>query len=1123
MDPFTSLSLATSVVQIVDFCLKLVGKSHEIYKNGSITSFGQAKLVANDLKELVKSLANPLDSVSNPKLDLSDDELKLVNLATEAGNIAQELIQLVERLTLHGGKANPWKSFRQALNTLWSRTKIAEIIDALNTYRSELILRVVVSLKVDHNFQLAKQDERFHTMQRESKKIAEALLDNKNFFTRGLDRIIQSSKEESTSAKARHEETIAAIATLQGHFGNLNITDDLTREYCRELSTLQRDVLNCLWFRFMGDRVAEISTAYKKTFQWIFDEEAMSIPAEVGLPEWLRNGEGCFWISGKAGSGKSTFMKFIAGNQQTHRLLEEWAEPEPLLCASFFFWNRGIVLQRSQQGLLRAILHECLTLYPELVPVVFPIHCRMLARRRLDIQDPSLVELKEAFKILTAQTSMPLKICLFIDGVDEYDGDHVEFVEYLCSIASPHCKFLLSSRPTPSCVEAFESCMSLRLQDLTHTDIWTYVMGNLMDNSRVRELSMENPSVGDLITSEIVSKASGVFLWVILVVKTLKDGLRNRDNVQDLRRRVNELPADLDNFYRGMLRRMDPFYRRQASMLLQVMYWSTELHDSTPMTALRLSFAMDDNPDTSINADISEISVDESVRRCRDIEAVVRSRCCGLLEIREPHRKPLESSKDQQAQSSTTSLNTIEELVHDWVQRAHCSTTSLNTMEELVPDWLRQAHSSTKSRDTVEELVHYWVRQGQSSPTPLNTMEELVLGWVYSRNRRSKIWFDAELFPMEVVAETPPLLYTQSQVHFLHKSVVDFLEKPDVWKELQDITSCDGFDGTVSLVSASLCELKSANLELEINRNVDESYVWEILVRALHECSLAEGVTGQTQIMLVEELDRTMESHWRKIKGWIPRFGKSLDEMGHWSHVVPSPDCKFFWNHGEVPYESVFDLACTFGLVQSSARYIGGDVGMTGLAQRALNRIILDIDSAETSARLWNLQLEILELSLKSGASPNLAFFKGLSPWQVALHRCNPRDVYSCQGWKSVLLKLVDYGAEINTSHSGDVLLAPKGDDWFNSWLDIRIWQTPLVAIQGKFSTVEKAAGTSRTQAHKINQIFQQLQSAFTERGGSYQTWVEREILDQSGERQSGKWETITDPTEVERIIEGME
>jgi hypothetical protein len=75
MDPFTSLSLATSIIQIVDFGSKLIGKSHEIYKNGSIASIDQAKSAADDLKELTQTLVSKLESASASTFTLSGDEL----------------------------------------------------------------------------------------------------------------------------------------------------------------------------------------------------------------------------------------------------------------------------------------------------------------------------------------------------------------------------------------------------------------------------------------------------------------------------------------------------------------------------------------------------------------------------------------------------------------------------------------------------------------------------------------------------------------------------------------------------------------------------------------------------------------------------------------------------------------------------------------------------------------------------------------------------------------------------------------------------------------------------------------------------------------------------------------
>ena len=59
-------------------------------------------------------------------------------------------------------------------------------------------------------------------------------------------------------------------------------------------------------------RLDAVPQAHKDTFQWAFDSR---------LSDWLLFGRGTFWVSGKPGSGKSTFMKFIANHPKTRELL----------------------------------------------------------------------------------------------------------------------------------------------------------------------------------------------------------------------------------------------------------------------------------------------------------------------------------------------------------------------------------------------------------------------------------------------------------------------------------------------------------------------------------------------------------------------------------------------------------------------------------------------------------------------------------------------------------------------------------------------------------------------------------------------------------------------------------
>ena len=84
MDPFTCLSIATSIIQIVDFGAKLVGKGREAYKNGSIASIDQARIVANNLKGVAEVLSRELNSVSTSAPELTDDQLVIYTLMVKS-------------------------------------------------------------------------------------------------------------------------------------------------------------------------------------------------------------------------------------------------------------------------------------------------------------------------------------------------------------------------------------------------------------------------------------------------------------------------------------------------------------------------------------------------------------------------------------------------------------------------------------------------------------------------------------------------------------------------------------------------------------------------------------------------------------------------------------------------------------------------------------------------------------------------------------------------------------------------------------------------------------------------------------------------------------------------------
>lgn len=455
-----------------------------------------------------------------------------------------------------------------------------------------------------------------------------------------------------------------------------------------------RKILDDLRFPTIAAREDQIEDAYDTTYQWAFiDEHDDKAPPWSSLTEWLATGSGIYWIKGKAASGKSTLMRYISHHHQTRRLLSQWSGRRDLQIMRFYFWSSGTSEQRSQAGLIRSLLVEAFMQNPDLIKMVFPLRWAKYYSEAVSRAYPKDVAEKEKTKIgryrdenddeaesglewdeyhwpdgpgierqaasrsasgdltlkslmgyfttLIEQASIPTKMCFFIDGLDEYDGDHRAIAQLFQRLAvSPHIKVCVSSRPLLPFEDAFKSTPSLRLQDLTARDITFYVTSNFEKNVYFQQFDSEEPDQAKALLMEIVSKADGVFLWVKLVVISLLEGLGNRDDILDLKRRIDLLPRDLETLFSSMLAKIPGFYRRSASELFQMMHCSQEhrafVMNGTPHISLCLiTLALSDEPnlEAAITSDFEEMEFQEITKRCKRMEDRLKVRTMGLLEV----------------------------------------------------------------------------------------------------------------------------------------------------------------------------------------------------------------------------------------------------------------------------------------------------------------------------------------------------------------------------------------------------------------------------------------------------------------------------------------------------------
>ena len=149
-------------------------------------------------------------------------------------------------------------------------------------------------------------------------------------------------------------EALGSLAQANSE-GTSEVNPELTirkMRYALELEAraklnVEKTLLRSLEFATMTDRQEEIAHAHAKTCQWIFGEHKQDVPW-ANFVEWLRSDQSVYWVNGKAGSGKSTLMRYISKHPQTHQLLSEWANPLPATIASFYFWPFTLISVGSQ-------------------------------------------------------------------------------------------------------------------------------------------------------------------------------------------------------------------------------------------------------------------------------------------------------------------------------------------------------------------------------------------------------------------------------------------------------------------------------------------------------------------------------------------------------------------------------------------------------------------------------------------------------------------------------------------------------------------------------------------------------------------------------------------------------
>jgi hypothetical protein len=337
-------------------------------------------------------------------------------------------------------------------------------------------------------------------------------------------------------------------------------------------------------------------------------------------------------------------------------MLQAWTDGKRLLRGDHYFWILGGHVQKSIEGLLRAVLHALLSGLSQSGVSENLETIEHVCESRWQSTDKgrawSSKELKDMLSRL-AQTSNT-KVFLLIGALDECDpqdrlGDLAEVILWLSRL--PNFKLCGSCRPWAPFTRRFDKATILQLDQLTYRDMEMYIEKRLLCAENEADLCCEvrdGALPAKRLVYDVANAAKGVFLWVELVVNALCSEIRKGCSVDQLRLAISEFPTDLDDYFQKLIvgrigtTRPNVLKTAAALKLAMVLRYHEVGHPNIPMSddylnfwllsvgQLKSGFSWTDQLDPQYSAFDAE-------KKVRQTKAFLEETCKDLLVIQK-HR-----------------------------------------------------------------------------------------------------------------------------------------------------------------------------------------------------------------------------------------------------------------------------------------------------------------------------------------------------------------------------------------------------------------------------------------------------------------------------------------------------
>jgi WD40 repeat protein len=262
-----------------------------------------------------------------------------------------------------------------------------------------------------------------------------------------------------------------------------------------------------------------------------------------------------FWLVGLPATGKTSLAKSVVDHLQ-------------LLGHDCFyhFFSSGHQLKRTAAYCLRSLAFQIAQVNEEFREQL----CNLVEESGIQFNSQTFgVIWEKVFEGILFRLKIRKPIFLILDGIDEADSQS-PFVTQLLKIQSEiPVKLFLTSRPIKIPSVPVRSSCSLTTcflhEEDTHEDISAYVQ------NVVRNALPDDPEFQEDISSQVLAKASGSFLWVKLALDTLQDNWHTKEDIQ---KALTEVPKGMEPLYQRMLDTIKAQSPRLQVMAKRILTWA---------------------------------------------------------------------------------------------------------------------------------------------------------------------------------------------------------------------------------------------------------------------------------------------------------------------------------------------------------------------------------------------------------------------------------------------------------------------------------------------------------------------------------------------------------------------